>query len=108
MQTRINVYRHNQSYERMKVWVIYRCTVLGCYVLFMWDMAWGVELSTTSYILKLLDWKQPNLGYFGNPVLGQKGTNPALGYFNPTIWVIMFNPAGWVAFSWFKITTLLG
>ncbi len=37
-----------------------------------------------------------------------KGTNPALGYFNPTSWVIMSNPACWVAFLWFKITALLG
>ncbi len=28
---------------------------------------------------KLQGWKQPNLGYFGNPALGRKGMKPALG-----------------------------
>ncbi len=32
----------NVSYVQMKVWwVLYRCTVRGCVVLFRWDMIWG-------------------------------------------------------------------
>ncbi len=39
------------------------------------------------------------MGYFGNPALGQKGTNPALGYQNNPNWVV-FNPAVFRVYVW--------
>ncbi len=41
-------------YLQMKVWrVIYRCTVLLCYVLFRWDMVWGLKLFLCLVVLGL-------------------------------------------------------
>ncbi len=37
-----NLHRRNSECAQLKVWwVLYRCTVLGCVVLFRWDMVWG-------------------------------------------------------------------